>query len=201
MGMDRIRNDICGESSTYSDSNFADKLRGMITNDLCPEDGSGAIVDDDANRYFCVRDGQRVPVVGEEKPAAGTPPLHPNHEDRGRREIPVDDAVLIEPGDLPEEGDRIWLKGYGCVRYADEEFVATGDDISAVREEGVDVIHWVPADDTVPVTMRTPDGDVTGHAEPAFADTEVDELIQFERIGFVRVDDHGEESVVYYAHP
>jgi len=159
------------------------------------------LIDEDANRYFLVRDGQQVPVVGDEKPAAGSPPLHPNHEDRGRREIPVDDAVLVEPNDLPSDGERIWLKGYGCVRYDDDAFVATGDDIDAVREEGVGVIHWVPADDTVSVTMRTPDGDVKGEAEPGFADTSVDELIQFERIGFVRVDDHAaDRSVVYYAH-
>jgi glutamyl-tRNA synthetase len=159
------------------------------------------LVDDDANRYFLVRDGEELPVVGDAKPEAGQPPLHPNHEDRGRREIPVDDAVLIEPDDRPSEGDRIWLKGYGCVRYEDGEFVATGDDISAVREGDVDVIHWVPADKTVDVRMRTPDGDVEGAAEPAFGDTEVDEIIQFERIGFVRVDRHEtDESVVYYTH-
>ena len=159
------------------------------------------LIDEEANRYFCVRNGERVAVAGDEKPAAGSPPLHPNHEDRGRRDIPVDDAVLIEPDDLPSDGERIWLKGYGCVRYEDGAFVATGDDIDAVREEGVDVIHWVPADDTVSVTMRTPEGDVAGEAEPAFADTAVDELIQFERIGFVRVDAHdADRSVVYYAH-
>ena len=158
------------------------------------------IVDEEANRYFLVREGQRVPIDGEDKPAAGHPPLHPNHEDRGTREIPVEDAVLVEADDLPSEGDRIWLKGYGCVHYADSEFTATGDDISAVREEGVDVVHWVPADTAVDVRMRTPDGDVTGEAEPAFAETEVDEIVQFERIGFVRIDDHAEESIVYYTH-
>ena len=159
-------------------------------------------VDDEANRYFLVRDGQRVAVVGDDKPAAGHPPVHPNHEDRGTREIPVDDAVLVESDDLPDEGDRIWLKGYGCVRYENDAFVATGDDISAVRDDGVDVIHWVPTESTVSVTMRTPDGDVTGRAEPAFGDTSVDEIIQFERIGFVRVDSHDDDSaVVYYAHP
>ena len=159
------------------------------------------IVDDEANRYFFVRDGQEIPIGGEDKPAAGHPPLHPNHEDRGSREIPVDDAVLLEADDLPAEGDRIWLKGYGCVRYENGEFVATGDDISAVREDGVEVIHWVPAEDTVAVTMRTPDGNVTGQAEPAFGDTEPDEIVQFERIGFVRVDAHREDgSVVYYTH-
>ena len=159
------------------------------------------LVDEGANRYFLVRDGERVPVGGDEKPAAGRPPLHPNHADRGRREIPVDDAVFVEPADVPDAGERIWLKGYGCVRYDDGRFVATGDDIDAVREEGVDVIHWVPADDTVSVTMQTPDGDVVGEAEPAFAETAAGELIQFERIGFVRVDEQtADGAVVYYAH-
>ena len=109
--------------------------------------------------------------------------------------------MLVEPADLPSDGERIWLKGYGCVRYANGAFVATGDDIDAVREDGVDVIHWVPADGTVSVRVRTPDGDVIGEAEPGFAETDVDEIIQFERIGFVRVDDHAaDDSVVYYAH-
>ncbi len=158
------------------------------------------IVDDEANRYFLVRDGQKVPIVGDDKPSAGHPPLHPNHEDRGTREIPVGEAVLIEPDDLPKEAERVWLKGYGCVRYADGEFAATGDDISAVRQEGVDVIHWVPADTAVDVRLRTPDGEVTGKAEPDFAETDINDIIQFERIGFVRVDDHAEQSVVYYTH-
>ena len=180
------------------------------------------LVDDEANRYFLVRDREETPAVevpvrgadgafDPEGQAVGTPPLHPDHEDRGRREIPVGDAVLLEADDLPEDGERTWLKGFGCVRYAagDTEtgevtgvFVPTGDDIEAVREEGVPVIHWVPAEGGVDVRMRTPDGDVRGVAEPAFGATAVDEMVQFERVGFVRVDAHdGGASVVYYAHP
>ena len=58
------------------------------------------------------------------------------------------------------------------------------------------------------------DGDVAGHAEPGVADLAVDEMIQFERVGFVRLDAFdpepapsgygptGEEDLVaYYAHP
>jgi glutamyl-tRNA synthetase len=164
------------------------------------------LVDDEAPRYFFVRDGVEVPVVGG--PEAGEPPIHPDHEDRGRRHIPVPGAVQVEPDDVPANGERVWLKGYGCVRYVRDAFEYTGDDIDAVREEGVSVIHWVPADDTVTVRMRTMEGDVVGSAEPDFADTGVDDVVQFERIGFVRVDGHdgespdseGEESVVYWSH-
>ncbi|MFB6107716.1 MAG: glutamate--tRNA ligase [Haloplanus sp.] len=157
------------------------------------------VVDDEANRYFFVRDGVEKAVVGG--PDAGHPPLHPDHEDRGRRDVPVDGAVVVEPEDVPANGKRVWLKGYGCVRHTRDAFEFTGDDIDAVREEGVPVVHWAPADDDVPVRLRTMDGDVTGVAEPDFADAAVDEVVQFERVGFARVDAVGDdETVTYFAH-
>ncbi|SDZ85268.1 glutamyl-tRNA synthetase [Haloplanus vescus] len=155
------------------------------------------LIDDDANRYFFVRDGVEKAVEGG--PDAGHPPVHPEHEDRGRRDVPADDAVLVEPDDVPAEGERVWLKGFGCVRHVDGAFEYVGDDIDAVREEGVPVVHWTPTDG-VSVRLRTMDGDVTGVAEPGFADTAVDDVVQFERVGFARVDAHGDESVAYFAH-
>ena len=167
------------------------------------------LIDDDANRYFFVRaDGEdgdveavELPVTGD-VPAEGTPPVHPEHEDRGRRSIPVDDAVYLEAADLPEEGEKLWLKGYGPVEYADDELRFTDDDIAVVRDGDADVVHWVPAgDESVPARLRTPDGDVTGYAEPAFAGTDTDEMVQFVRVGFARVEDHSDdESVAYFAH-
>jgi glutamyl-tRNA synthetase len=157
------------------------------------------LVDYDTDRAFLVRDGVSVPVSGG--PDAGHPPVHPDHEDRGTRDIPVGGEVLVEEGDLPAEGERVWLKGYGPVRYDDETFEYLEQSIDVVREEGVDVVHWVGSEH-VPVRMRTIDGDVTGRAEPGIADYEVGDLVQFERVGFVRIDAHDEdETVVYYAHP
>ncbi|WP_158056676.1 glutamate--tRNA ligase [Halorussus halophilus] len=158
------------------------------------------LIDDDANRFFFVRDGESLPV-SEDAPDAAHPPVHPEHEDRGTRDIAVEDAVMLELDDLPAEGERVWLKGLGCFRYTADELDYTGDDIDAVREEGVDVIHWVPAETAVPTRLRTMHGDQTGHAEPGFATTDVDDMVQFERVGFARVDRHEqEESVAYFAH-
>ncbi len=157
------------------------------------------LVDDEADRRFLVRDGVAKQVIGG--PDAGHPPLHPDYEDRGERDIPVAGGVLIEPTDVPPNGQRVWLKGYGCVRHTRDALEYVGDDITAVREEGVDVIHWVPAEDNVPVRLRTMDGDVEGHAEPGFAETTPDDVVQFERVGFARVDRHDrDESVAYFAH-
>jgi glutamyl-tRNA synthetase len=159
-----------------------------------------SLVDDDAERYFLVRDGERFDVGGG--PSAGHPPLHPDHAERGDRTIPVDGGVVLEPGDVPADGDRVWLKGYACVRRSSDRLTVTGDDIEVVRSGDVDVVHWAPDEGGVPVRMRTPDGDVTGVAEPDLAAVAPDDVVQFERIGFARVDDHGgAETVAYWAHP
>jgi glutamyl-tRNA synthetase len=157
------------------------------------------LVDEETDRRFFVRDGEELTLRGDLDTAH--PPLHPNHEERGTRDIEAGDAVLVEPEDVPAEDERVWLKGLGCVRYVDGTFEATGDDIEAVREGGVDVIHWVPAAENVPLRLRTMDGDVSGHAEAGVADYDPDALVQFERIGFARIDRHDEgETVAYFAH-
>ncbi|GAA0201591.1 glutamate--tRNA ligase [Haladaptatus pallidirubidus] len=158
------------------------------------------LVDDDAPRFFFVRDGVEYTLIGEH-PEIAEPAVHPDHEDRGTRTIPAGEAVRIESGDVPDHGDRIWLKGLGCFQHTRDALQYTGDDIGAVRDEGVDVIHWVPAEENVPVRMRTMDGDVKGYAEPDFTDADVDDIVQFERVGFVRVDSQDDgEIVTYYAH-
>ena len=144
------------------------------------------LIDEETDRSFLVREGVELPVEGG--PDAGHPPVHPNYEARGRRDIPVADGVLVEPDDLPPEGERVWLKGYGCVRRVGDGFEFTGDDIDAVREGDVDVVHWVPADENVRVRLRTMEGDVLGHAEPGYADYDVGAVVQFERVGFARKD-------------
>ncbi|RQG91207.1 glutamate--tRNA ligase [Natrarchaeobius halalkaliphilus] len=159
------------------------------------------LIDDETDRRFLVRDGNQLPIGGS-PPDEATPPLHPSHEDRGVREIPVGDAVLLEPEDLPGREERIWLKGLGCFQYTRDTLQYTGEGIDVVREGDVDVVHWVPARESVPVRMRTMDGDVTGRAEPGVVDLETDEVVQFERVGFARVDRHDdEETITYYAHP
>ncbi|QAU13632.1 glutamate--tRNA ligase [Halorubrum sp. BOL3-1] len=178
------------------------------------------LVDDDANRYFFVRDhddapAAELPVVDGDAtaPDAGHPPLHPDHGDRGDREVPAG-RVVVESPDLPVEGGRVWLKGYGCVRYEGDKLVFLDADIDVVRDGDVDVVHWAPADEGLETLLRTVTGDVRGIAEPALAGVDPDTVVQFVRVGFARTDAFGpdatdeedgpngsEDLVAYYAHP
>jgi len=163
------------------------------------------LIDEATDRAFFVRDSDETGGLVERQviggPDAGHPPVHPNHDDRGTREIPVTDGVAIEGDDLPAHGDRVWLKGFGCVRHTRDAFEYVGDDIDVVREEGVDVVHWAPADGPT-LRLRTMDGDVDGVVEPGILACEQDAMVQFERVGFARLDDLGATpAVAYFAHP
>ncbi|WP_312908395.1 glutamate--tRNA ligase [Natronosalvus caseinilyticus] len=161
------------------------------------------LIDEETDRRFFVREGAEVGLAGS-PPDEANPPLHPNHEDRGVRHIPVGDAVVLEQDDVPQRKERIWLKGLGCFQYTRDVLQYTGDSIDVVREGDVDVIHWAPAAESVPLTLRTMDGDVEGRAEPEVGDLSPDDVVQFERVGFARIDevDEGSDEVVaYYAHP
>ena len=159
------------------------------------------LIDDGSDRRFLVCDGVEIPIAGS-PPEVASPPLHPDHESRGVREIPIGQSVLLEADDRPERESRIWLKGLGCFRYTRDALQYTGDPIDVVRDGDVDVVHWVPAADHVPVRMRTPEGDVEGAGEPAVGQIDPGEVVQFERVGFARIDRHdADETVVYYAHP
>lgn len=168
-------------------------------------------IDDETDRAFFVRDAGDTTdadahtavektIVGG--PETGEPPVHPDHDERGVREIPVDGAVLVESADVPPNGKRVWLKGYGPVRHTRDAFEFTGEGIEVVREEGVPVVHWVPADDNRPLRLRTTDGDIEGYAEPGVADRKPDDVVQFERVGFARIDvQENNRTVAYFAHP
>jgi glutamyl-tRNA synthetase len=167
-----------------------------------------ALVDDETDRAFFVRDDpdhgggavEKQVIGGHE---TGNPPVHPDHEERGRRSIPVGSGILIEDADVPPRGERVWLKGFGCVRHTRNAFEFAGTDLDAVREEGVDIAHWVPSGENVPLRLRTMDGDVPGHAEPGVAEYEPDDLLQFERVGFARLDQlpADDTAVAYFTHP
>jgi len=109
------------------------------------------------------------------------------HEHGDADVLTVDDVPTPEPG----HGEALVRVHAASVNPID----------TYVREGGVDVVHWVDADENVPVTMRTMDGDVEGHAEPGVEGYAADNLLQFERVGFCRLDAFEDgELTAYFTH-
>jgi glutamyl-tRNA synthetase len=57
------------------------------------------------------------------------------------------------------------------------------------RRLNLSLIHWLPEDGGVPCEVMMPDGSVIrGLAEEGLRRVSVDQVVQFERFGFVRID-------------
>jgi len=141
------------------------------------------LVDPIANRYFFVQDPVNMNIIKAE-PTRARVPLHPSSA--LFREIPVKGDLCISSKDLTfATGDLVRLKDLYNVRilakdplnveYAGKEIV-----------KGTKIIHWAPPEGPL-VEVLTPTRVDIGVGE-AGIETELGNVVQFERYGFVRVD-------------
>jgi glutamyl-tRNA synthetase len=162
------------------------------------------IVDPKANRYFFVHDPVALRVSGSEATVAKAP-LHPQDPKRGFRElsVPADPELLLARSDTTalKPGDMVRLKDLYNVRITcldplGGEFA--GNDIAVIRR-GAKIVHWAPLDG-VPTRVLGPDGEYHGIAEPGIKN-ELNNVVQFERFAFVRIDTINGVVLAYYTHP
>lgn len=162
------------------------------------------IVDPKANRYFFVKDPVPIKVNGAPQTTAKVP-LHPLHHERGFRELCVCDnptiLVTLEDKGQTNVGDILRLKDLFNVHVTSlEPFEAEhiGNDL-AVLKQGAKIIHWVPMNGFT-VRILGPDGEFHGVAEQGIHN-ELNNVVQFERFAFCRIDSINGVIVAYYTHP
>ncbi|MCE5337637.1 MAG: glutamate--tRNA ligase [Methanomicrobiaceae archaeon] len=160
------------------------------------------LVDPKANRYFFVPDPVEVDVEGASLHEARAA-LHPNDPSRGVRTLVTAGRVLVPKADI-EGKSMVRLKdlyNVGIMWEGDAPRVSyAGDLLEDARRVKAPIIQWLPADAKLPCILHRQDGDLEGFCEPLVAG-EVDNVVQFERIGFARIDsvDGGRVSA-YFAH-
>lgn len=168
------------------------------------------IIDPHSNRYFFVNDPVQLTVRGVPEPLKAKLPLHPDHPEKGYREYtvePVDGecAFLVPSKDLSEaKGKLIRLMGLVNVevtkvgKKAEAKFNSKEHQVA--REKGASFIHWLTEENSVDAQVVMPDASTArGKAEKLVAALKVDDMLQFERFGFVRVDSK-KPLRFYYAH-
>jgi glutamyl-tRNA synthetase len=171
------------------------------------------IIDPSADRFFFVQEPLKQSVKGVKKSYTAHVPFHPDHPERGHRTLTVkplnnDAEVLVSCRDkaLFVNGSVIRLMELFNVKVQDASetgfsaafFSEAYDDARRLRAP---LVHWLPADEGVSCEVMMPDGSsVKGLAEDTFRNVSVGKIVQFERFGFVRVDQKNEKIVVVYAH-
>src|SRR5665647_1327968 len=158
------------------------------------------IVDPVAHRYFFVDHPVLMHITGS-TPTVAHAPMHPSNPNV-YREIPVEADVCISPKDKTFSiGDLVRLKDLYNVRIVSKEPLEAeyaGHEIV----KGTKIIHWTPPDGPL-VQVLTPNGIDLGVGE-AGIENELDNVVQFERYGFVRVDKVEREGLTkitcYFTH-
>jgi glutamyl-tRNA synthetase len=158
------------------------------------------IIDDKANRYFFVPDPKEFKISGIEI-IAGKAPMHPDHPERGSRDYSLsgDIRVSITAQDAVNFADTgtIRLKDLCNIDIGDPAKYA-GTDLSILKK-GVRAVQWVSSG--IPTELHMPDGTVQNGISETALSKEKGEMVQFERVGFVRLEKNDKNGVkAIFAH-
>lgn len=171
-----------------------------------------AIVEPIANRYFFISDVAELVVSGLPKRRyVSRPHLHPSYPERGSRSLTVkvkDGAatLAIERRDAKrfKKGDVFRLMGLFNVRVdgVEKERVLTSFYSEAyldAKKLRAPLIHWLPSGVGVKTSVVMPDGStLDGIAETDCRGLRPNDIIQFERFGFVRIDRVDPQIIAYF---
>jgi glutamyl-tRNA synthetase len=161
------------------------------------------LVDPVANRFFFVPDPVTAVVEGAPHRVAQAM-LHPGDAAKGTRSLPFEGMAVLPGAEVTPDVSMVRLKDLFNVKIAwignTPSFAYGGDALADARAAKAHIIQWLPAQQTMPCSLLTMDGEVKGVCEPAVTG-EVGKVVQFERIGFVRIDAVTENGVhAYFTH-
>jgi glutamyl-tRNA synthetase len=173
------------------------------------------ILDATSNRYFFVPTPIQLKVRQVPKAFNAKLPLHPDKSEQGYREYTVtpqgDDKaanfwIAQKDAEAMETGQVVRFMELFNVRVGakDDNLVTaffSSESYEDVRKIKAQLIQWIPKGTEFPCQVVMSDASITeGFAEADCKKLKPDAIIQFERFGFVRVNDVGEKLVAYYAH-
>lgn len=170
-------------------------------------------IDPDAKRYFFVQNPVKLVVKNVPRGFRAKIPLHPDNPEKGYRSFEVEPAdgkatFLISTDDLDTVKNSQMIRLMDLFNFRVEkveesgvEAVFLGESYEEAKEAGAPLIHWVPVGSGFPCEVVMPDASVAeGVAEEACRKLKPDEIIQFQRFGFVRVDSVDGKLTAYFAH-
>ncbi len=138
-------------------------------------------------------------------------PIHPDFPEQGFREIPLGvhkgkATFGISESDLKKmtKGSMFRLKDLANFILQELNPVSIqlhSLDVDEVRNVNGPIIHWIPKLNSIPLELTMVDGSVvTGFGEPSIGQLAEGTFVQFERVGFAKLNDIGIPIKAAFAH-
>ena len=149
------------------------------------------VLDPVSNRYFFVESPKKIKIKNPPFIDA-LAPLHPEHPEKGYRKIKTHNEFYIQD-DLDK--DRIY-RFMHLFNFKNKEFISKDVDSRLSAK----MIHWLPVSkDLVNIEVIMPDAKIKkGLGEPLLNKLKVNDICQFERFGFVRLDRKEKDKLIFY---
>ncbi len=149
------------------------------------------LLDARATRYFFIAHPVRVRIEGAPQVSVHLR-KHPDFPERGTRAHTTGEEFLLENTDLDSLREGELYRLMDCLNFTkrSEHLVFHSLEHERYKESGKRIIHWLPANERLlDVEVMMPDATTLhGKGEPGMADVKVDEVVQAERFGFMRLD-------------
>ncbi|UCH70282.1 MAG: glutamate--tRNA ligase [Candidatus Bathyarchaeota archaeon] len=171
------------------------------------------IIDPVATRYFFVHNPRKLTVKNVPHAFTAQIPLHPDWPEKGFRRFkirPEDGEALFwvsdNDQDILGEGKTVRFMGLFNLKIEgiEKQLIETVFHSEAYEEAkklSAPLIHWIPADTGIPCEVVMPDASVAnGIAEDACKKLRPNEVVQFERFGFVRIDSLEKKLTACFTH-
>jgi len=171
------------------------------------------IVDPIANRYFFVHNPIQLTVKDVPHAFTAKLSLHPDYTERGFRQFEIKPLegeasfwVSSDDMDFLKTGEVIRFMGLFNIQVEKVEghwiaAVFHSESYEEAKKTNAPLIHWIPIGADMPCEVVMPDASVVeGIAEGNCKSLHVNDVIQFERFGFTRVDKLNKKLTAYFAH-
>jgi len=151
-------------------------------------------------RYFLIKDPIKIKITGSPKELVKIK-KHPT-QNMGERTFETFEEFIIEKTDYDKLKEGTVYRLIDCINFmkTKEGFIFHSKEYEQFPKNSM-IIHWLPANDSnVNVEVMMPDATkIKCLAEKSITTLKTDDIIQFARFGFCRVDNI-DERLFYYCH-
>ena len=150
-----------------------------------------AIIDKKTNRYFFIESPKKIKIKNAPKLTIKIP-LHPDYPKKGNRILKTSTEFYIQ--DKLEKNKN--YRFMHLFNFKNNRFISKELDQSLDAK----LIHWLPVSkDLIKVEIVMPDSTIKkGLAEKGVSKLKTDEIIQFERFAFCRLDKKEKNKLIFY---
>ncbi len=166
------------------------------------------VIDGASNRYFFVEEPKEIVIEGAPDHTT-TLLLHPDNPKKGKRILKTHETFYISGPDYDALHADTLYRFMDCLNFEKRggKFFFHSQEYERYKEKGERIMHWLPkagnaVTNVVNVEVLMPDKTKRiGLGESALKKLYVGDVVQFERFGFVRLDERKKDQLIFwYAH-